>query len=93
MLQKKTRRLLYAVLLIVLSIFGTSAVANTKVYHLISEFTEVIREATSKKEEAGIASSAVISYKNASKEDTSIDNAFLFMTIIQGADEEVALMR
>ncbi len=90
MLQKKTRRLLYAVLLIVLSIFGTSAVANTKVYHLISEFTEVIREATSKKEAVGIVSPAIVHSKNSTKEAAGLDSAFLFMTIIQGADEEVA---
>ncbi len=83
---------MYAVLLIAISIVSTSAIANTEVYELISEVTAAIGDTTSKADgltntEHTLKSSSV---SNVKKTDRSgAFSAPMFMTIIQGADEEV----
>jgi len=44
MLPKKPRHLLYALLLIAISVASTSAIANTRVYEFIAEITTVLEE-------------------------------------------------
>lgn len=86
MLPRKRRYIVYAMLLIFISVVGTSALANTKVYGFISEVTAAIREKTVT---AGKKSSdKKETTKKAFKSATNVNPA-MFMTIIQGADEEV----
>ena len=77
---------MYAVLLLALSIAGTSAIANTKVYELISELTTADDEDNSLSE---AADSAVDHNIQSPSITESYLNAPMFMTIIQGANEEV----
>ena len=79
----KTRHLLYAVLLLGLSIIGTTAIANTSVYEIFW---------------ASEASDAPARNADATRDFTTSDtytataglaSAPMFMTIIQGANEEV----
>ncbi|HMB65050.1 MAG TPA: T9SS type B sorting domain-containing protein [Eudoraea sp.] len=91
MLPKKSRHLLYAVLLITLSIVGTSAIANTKFYELISEVATSVgsspAEFTGEPAETGVKGSA--SSANTTGVDAFTVSAPMFATIIQGANEEV----
>ena len=92
MLSKKPRHILYAVLLITLSIAGTSAIANTKVYELISDVAAAVVDHAPEE----LSKSATI---KAAKDNTTLNNTIvlnsvsasapMFMTIIQGANEEV----
>ncbi|MGB5819710.1 MAG: T9SS type B sorting domain-containing protein [Saonia sp.] len=97
MLPKKPKHLLYAVLLILFSVVCTSAIANTKVYELISEVASAVEEKISKSDvslvDEVIKTSGVSTETKNSTETTETDatvSAAMFMTIIQGADEEVA---
>jgi len=72
----------------VLSIVGTSALANTKVYDFLTEFTEVVRETSSKAVASSKENAISVSKSTISKVD-KLSAAPMFMTIIQGADEEV----
>ncbi len=92
MLPKKTRRPVYALLLIALSIVGTSAIANTKVYELFTTVTKVIENSTAVliAEEFSEESSTTSTQVSTTNKDASFASAPMFMTIIQGADEEVA---
>ncbi len=91
MLPKKTRHALYAVLLLALFVAGTSAIANTRVYGFLSEFIEIndridaLNVAT--EVEADVVSVLNTEADHATK--NTLDSAPMFMTIIQGADEEV----
>ncbi|MGB5236516.1 MAG: T9SS type B sorting domain-containing protein [Flavobacteriaceae bacterium] len=92
MLPKKTRHLLYAVLLLALFVVGTSAIANSKVYELLSDLSEVRSElaevfGTDEKEEKD--SSILLQSTVSGNENLEMSSAPMFMTIIQGADEEV----
>ncbi|MEK6154957.1 T9SS type B sorting domain-containing protein [Flavobacteriaceae bacterium 3-367] len=93
MLSKKLRHLLYAALLITLSAICTSALANTKVYELIAGITSVIEEKVSEYDisTTGEASTTFDAFSTVgtAKGNTAAVNAAMFMTIIQGADEEV----
>ncbi|UCD62138.1 MAG: T9SS type B sorting domain-containing protein [Flavobacteriaceae bacterium] len=86
MLQKNSRQLVYAVLLLALLIVGASAIANTKVHELISEISTAeygdnsLSETTDKTVGYFIQSPLLTE---------SYLNAPMFMTIIQGANEEV----
>ncbi len=82
---------MYALLLIVVSIVGTSALANTKVYELISEITAETWAGSAEDSEA-------ISIENLSEApipdpseafEAGLASPLMFMTIIQGANEEV----
>ncbi|MGB5388127.1 MAG: Two component regulator three Y domain-containing protein, partial [Eudoraea sp.] len=85
MLQKNSRQLVYAVLLLALLIVGTSAIANTKIYELISEIATVEDEVNSLSAAATTEVEPI--FQSAITE--SFMNAPMFMTIIQGANEEV----
>ena len=92
MLPKKTRYIWYAVLLLALSVVGTSAIANTKVYELFTEVTSADDHATAFPDEDLKEESSKTSYKDGLSYEVSSAgalNAPMFMTIIQGADEEV----
>lgn len=93
MLLKKIRHLLYAVLLIALSIVSTSAIANTNVYELFTEITSVIEKTVTKSEVLDIAKdrsqSSEVSKIAKGMDKGSAVSAAMFMTIIQGANEEV----
>ncbi len=86
MLQKNSRQLVYAVLLLALSIVGTSAIANTKVYELISEITTAEDEVNSLSDANAAAVEPIL--QSPAITETFL-NAPMFMTIIQGANEEV----
>ena len=89
MLPKKIRHLLYAVLLLALFVVGTSAIANTKVYEFLSVVT------TEKDHSSAISLKENTEAKSSNRtssldlEGASESAAPMFMTIIQGADEEV----
>ncbi len=86
MLPKKTRHILYAALLLTLSVVCTSAVASTKVYNFITE--TVTRVETS-------VSSTVSRYTTTSNNEqlkrkdnpSGSTNAPMFMTIVDGIDD------
>ena len=92
MLPKKNRHLLYAVLLLALFVVGTSAIANTSFSRFLSEIIEVNTDNSvaifEEENRAGDFALASHTTKNNSEVNTSL-NAPMFMTIIQGADEEV----
>lgn len=88
MLPKKPRRISYAVLLLVLIIAGTSAIANPKVHELLTDFTTVIEKVSSPKtEEKEITNSANGDLQTA--ETVFISAAPMFATIINGANQTV----
>ena len=90
MLPKKTRHLLYAILLVSLSIVCSTAIANSKGYNLFAEITDVM--------DVTVPESAISKSKNNStdltiplKKSNSLvfSNESMYATIIQGANEEV----
>ena len=85
MLPKQQRFTLYALLLIVISVVGTTAIANSKVATLFEEVSSVIERTISISEtkKSGSTSSAK-PIANA-----SMASPAMFTTIIQGADETV----
>ncbi|WP_282162908.1 T9SS type B sorting domain-containing protein [Ulvibacterium marinum] len=92
MLPRKPRHTLYALLLIALSIVCTSAIANTKVYSFISDVVSVLEKPTPERGDSMIGTPALktsdsYNFKNANSEELVAPP--MFMTIIQGADEEV----
>ena len=91
MLPKKPRHLLYAVLLITLSIAGTSAIANTNVYELIFEAVATVDNTTADAPESvsNIDVSSSVSLAQPDEFGAVSMSAPMFMTIIQGANEEV----
>ncbi|MEC7264915.1 MAG: hypothetical protein VXW38_14345, partial [Bacteroidota bacterium] len=85
MLPQKTRHLLYVVLLVFISIFGSTVLAKTGVNGIltkvVSSFTETVAEAK-----------ATVNATQATKEtsdDVFITSTAMFATIIIGANEEV----
>ena len=92
MLPKSPRNILYALLLVLLSVVFTSAIANTD-YKVLDEITAAIKktisdevtDATLKKPEKFIDANKF------QKDNTATSSVAkpMFMTIIQGADEEV----
>src|SRR5680860_1323352 len=89
MLPKKPRQLLYALILLIFSAIGTTAIANTKVHTIFTEVVSVIKEVASpeKKETAKVAPKLKKTMVNKSGADISA-TAPMFATIIQGADAE-----
>ncbi len=85
MLPKKTRQLLYAVLLVALFIVGSSAIAKSNVYELISDISSLEVLPSLGKPSATVA--------NIETDQTEFNETVLsppmFMTIIQGANEQV----
>ncbi|WP_422860345.1 T9SS type B sorting domain-containing protein [Flagellimonas sp. S174] len=84
MLPRKTRHVIYAVLFISASIYGTTVLTETSVNGLISRATSVISESTAEKD-----SKTSESRQNTLKGNLSNMASPMFMTIIQGADEQV----
>ncbi len=87
MLPKKIRHLLYAVLLLALFVAGTSAIANPKVYGFLSVVSDTEHIAVEVEEATTSTGSIAVTSDNANA-NTAL-SAPMFMTIIQGADEEV----
>ncbi|NAS11422.1 T9SS type B sorting domain-containing protein [Poritiphilus flavus] len=89
MLPKKSRHFLYALLLILSSIVGSSAIANTKVYELISEISEAVEEAVSIKSDTANDTELTETVNNTSAINTNASavSAPMFMTIIQNPDD------
>ncbi len=90
MLPKNQRHVLYALLLIALSVVCTSAVANTRVFSFIAEVASTIETTivgSPEEDKAVLATNNSIS-KIVTSESTAAAAA-MFMTIIQGADEEL----
>ncbi|MEM8999774.1 MAG: T9SS type B sorting domain-containing protein [Bacteroidota bacterium] len=84
MLPRKTRHPLYALLLIVISIVFSSAVAKTKVYRIFSEAVSAEVDAPVKSTTADENRAKLTGFEAIPAVESS-----MFMTIIQGADEEV----
>ncbi len=90
MLPKNSRQILYAVLLIALSVVCTSAVANTRVFSFIAEVASVIEisgVSSKAKDTTPLASDNSTSKKGNTRSSSTA--TAMFMTIIQGADEEL----
>lgn len=85
MLSRKSRHAIYALLLVFLSIAFSSAVANTKAYSLFSE--TVFSNSLEKEQSASDVAENTLLRSSAR---SSVVAPPMFMTIIQGADEEVA---
>ena len=98
MLPKKTRHLLYAILLLVLSIVGTSAIAKTKVFDLFTNlpvFSEILNSLPNTGNGNKIESKPETSYVkdntavNSAKSSSTVSSA-MFATIIANADAVVS---
>lgn len=90
MLPKNSRHVLYAILLMALSVVCTSAVANTRVFSFIAEVASVIETtvvSSHTEDTTTLATNKSTSKKLIS--ENSVATAAMFMTIIQGADEEL----
>ncbi|MCX2720386.1 T9SS type B sorting domain-containing protein [Lentiprolixibacter aurantiacus] len=83
MLPIKNRHLLYAVLLLGLSIIGTRAIANTNVYDIFWASLNTDSPAEQKESDSDVTIST------ATEGEYLFTQAPMFMTIIQGANEEV----
>lgn len=81
MLPQKSRYVLYVLLILALSVIGTSAIAKTSVYTFITEVVSTI--------EADVTTSPNTQINRTTKNKTKASAMPMFMTIIQGADEEV----
>ena len=92
MLPKSPRHILYALLLVLLSAVCTSAIANHD-YNVLAGISEAIKEAVSPEIPKSSSESAVLDVTPIIVEDNKTATAMaplpMFMTIIQGADEEV----
>ncbi len=85
MLPQKTRHLLYAVLMVFISIFCSTVLAKTEVNRILTKIVSSVSE-PSADEKAEISSEKA----SATQADASFAaSSSMFMTIIQGANEEV----
>ncbi|MEZ4809087.1 MAG: T9SS type B sorting domain-containing protein [Allomuricauda sp.] len=85
MLPRKTRHLLYAVLLVFISIFGSTVLAKTEVNRILTKIVSSVTESATQKHTAlpkAISTSA-------QPDIMEVATSSMFLTIIQGADEEV----
>ncbi|MGB6153018.1 MAG: hypothetical protein WBG48_13630, partial [Pricia sp.] len=91
MLPKNPRHLVYALVLLIFSAIGTTAIANNKVRSIFTEVTSVLRDvAVGEKAEAAVAAKSETKTASVSNtESADVASAPMFMTIVQGADEEV----
>lgn len=85
MLPQKTRHLLYAVLLVFLSIFGSTVLAKTEVNRLLEKVVHVFDEPQRAKASEVPNTDIATEHSHAS----NLSSSMMFMTILQGADEEV----
>ncbi|MFC4097939.1 T9SS type B sorting domain-containing protein [Euzebyella saccharophila] len=91
MFPTKKRHILIALILLISSVVGTTAIANPKVYTLITEVAEVVKEVVSTvKTENHTKESTFLRNTQKNKAVKSAAAAPMFMTIIQGADETVS---
>ncbi|WP_281542932.1 T9SS type B sorting domain-containing protein [Maribacter aestuarii] len=90
MLPKKPRYTLYTLILIALSVVGSTAVANSNVKILFDEVVLAVEKVvtTSFSEDSG-NTSQLSKIEETVSSDSAKFSAPMFMTIIQGADEEV----
>ena len=88
MLPKRQRHFFYAALLLILSVVCTTAVANSSVIALLSEVISPLNIDTSLPIDNNSEKTATI-LKNKTLNGSTAASAPFFMTIIQGADEEV----
>ncbi len=84
MLPQKTRHLLYAVLLVFISIFGSTVLAKTHVAEILTDIVSSKTESETQKETPD-ATLEVVS----SEENELFATTAMFATIINGANEEV----
>jgi len=87
--KKKNVSLSYAIVLIVISVLSTSAIANTKVYEFISEVVSITKNdsSTDSSNEISKDSHDLSLQKEATVNNNVVDaSTAMFMTIIQGAD-------
>ena len=90
MLPRKPRQILYALLFLTFSIVGTTAIANPKVVTLFSEVATAIKEAVSIDEvETTEANPKLTESTLKHSQSNAFAAAPMFMTIIQGADDQV----
>ncbi len=92
MRSKKPWYTLYTLLLILLSVIGSTAIANPKVRVLFEETTHVLKEVIGSHSTIANPSRKATVIDSKSKEavySNATSNALMFSTIIQGADEEV----
>ncbi len=91
MLSRKPRHVLFAVLLITLSIAGTTAIASTRVYELMTELSTLSEGSPTKDAEEVAKISESINSANSAYSKVITDDfaAPMFITIIQGANETV----
>ncbi len=84
MLPQKTRHLLYVVLLVFISIFGSTVLAKTHVTKMLRSIVSNKTESDTQKENSDVATA------EASTEKTELfATTTMFATIINGANEEV----
>tara|TARA_B100000949_G_C14289105_1_gene456152 strand:+ start:3035 stop:11341 length:8307 start_codon:yes stop_codon:yes gene_type:complete len=84
MLPQKTRHLLYVVLLVFISIFGSTVLAKTQVARILTHMVSNKAESDTQKEISDVTS------KEASNEESEpFATTTMFATIINGADDEV----
>ncbi|SDL41109.1 T9SS type B sorting domain-containing protein [Kriegella aquimaris] len=94
MLPKKTRHILYAVLLLMFSAICTSAIANPRVFDILEEITSVLDMETPYAEEEGVTEKSSDSFlsksavSNSQKSEAAM-SASMFATIIEDADDIV----
>ncbi|MBT8263787.1 MAG: Two component regulator three Y domain-containing protein, partial [Muriicola sp.] len=95
MLLKKSRQLLCAVLLLACFVVGTSAIAHSQVYSLLSGYTGLVEPSlseTASLSENDLENSYIDSestFVPSGEALTALTSAPMFVTIIQGANEEV----
>ena len=95
MRSKKPWYTLYTLLLILLSVIGSTAIANPKVRVLFDETTHVLKEVIGSHSTIANPSRKATVIDSKSKEavySNATSNALMFSTIIQGADEEVGFL-
>ncbi|MCL6272880.1 T9SS type B sorting domain-containing protein [Muricauda sp. 2012CJ35-5] len=85
MLPQKTRHLLYAVLLVFVSIFGSTVLAKTEVREALTRFSSAV----SGTKDDHATKTVVANESVKEKRSSALEMSPMFMTIIQGANEEV----
>lgn len=85
MLPKQQRYTLYVLLLILLSVVGTTAIANPKAATFFAEISNVLEKAVSVSTQNNSTSES----SNLGSQESTLTASTMFSTIIQGADEQV----
>jgi len=89
MLPKKSRHVLLVLLILALSVVGTTALAKTAVFTFITEAVSIIEIPSNYANTENHTSLAKKHSEKSKNKKATISSMPLFMTIIQGADEEV----